>query len=325
MTLDAFTPIPGVHAQEPYEEYHRWNAASNSRLSLLRRSPAHLRAYLDGGLNRTSPALELGRAIHTAVLEPDTFDSRYVVAEQCTALTAKKEPCRNMGSHLHAELGWLCGTHIKSAPISTVQNSKLVIEPNDRAICYGIRDSVYRHPAAKALLAGISPVSAEVSLSWVDPDTGIMCKARPDYVTEAIAGGALVDLKSAREASAREFERSIFAHGYYRQGAHYLDGAEACAIDVAHFVHIAVEKEPPYAVAVYRMRDDVMVAGRQHLAPLKRMYADCVAADAWPAYSDEVQDIALPPWAWQQMDDEVSRIERSQDWTQDIHEPSPAT
>ncbi len=296
------TPTPGVHGGTSFEDYHRWDAMSNSRLSKLAGdgTPAHLKAYLETG-GRTTEALILGRAIHVSILEPDTFDARYVVAEQCTAMTKEKARCSKMGSSLHSAQGWLCGTHLKMAPMSLVTD-KEVIAPDDRAVCLGMRDAVWKHPAASALLRGISPLNAEVSLAWIDPDTGAMAKARPDYVTEAIAGGALVDLKSALSAGRTKFAKSIFDNGYHRQSALYLDGAAACGVDVQHFVHIAVEKEYPYAVAVYRMRDEHVMYGRRELFPLKHRYADCVATDQWPAYGDEVEDIELPAWAVAQMD-----------------------
>jgi hypothetical protein len=304
--VEHFTPAPGVHREVAYADYHRWEAASNSRLTLLAQSPAHLKAYLDGYGRGDTPATLLGRAIHTAVLEPDTFDSRYIIAEQCTANTKDGAQCKNMGLNFTA-LGWRCGiaAHNKDVPISLVSD-KVVISPEDRTTCVGIRDSVYAHPAAKALLAGITPQSAELSLVWNDPDTGILCKARPDYCTEAIAGGALVDLKSTIDASKRGFERAIFQHGYHRQGVHYLDGAEENQIDVAHFIFIACEKVYPFAAAVYRMRDDVVVWGRQDIQPLRRRYAACLDSGLYPAYSDQVEDIALPPYAYGQIEEAIA-------------------
>src|SRR5262245_8459627 len=69
-------PDPGVYPNVPMEAYHRWNAVSNSRLTKLDRSPAHLLAYLTEPPEDTKATAE-GRAIHCAVLEPDDFVNRY--------------------------------------------------------------------------------------------------------------------------------------------------------------------------------------------------------------------------------------------------------
>ena len=43
----AVAPEPGIYPGVPMDEYLGWDCASNSRLRRLRRSPAHLKAYLD--------------------------------------------------------------------------------------------------------------------------------------------------------------------------------------------------------------------------------------------------------------------------------------
>jgi hypothetical protein len=83
-----------------------------------------------------------------------------------------------------------------------------------------------------------------------------------------------------------------------------LDGARAVGIPAEHFVIVAVEKEPPYAVAVYRVLDAAIDAGREQIAGLLKTYATCVALDEWPGYAEQVVDVALPAWAWNQIDEE---------------------
>ena len=57
---------------------------------------------------------------------------------------------------------------------------------------------------------------------------------------------------------------------------------------------------------MYRLTEDAIEGGRDQLRPLLARYAECVARNEWPAYSDEVQNIALPTWAWQQIAEEVA-------------------
>src|SRR3954471_23326231 len=56
-------PAPGVYPGTPMLDYHRWSAASNSRLTTLLRSPARLKAYLDEPDDDTN-ALIMGRPAH---------------------------------------------------------------------------------------------------------------------------------------------------------------------------------------------------------------------------------------------------------------------
>lgn len=291
----------GTVADMPMDVYHAMNAASNSRLSKILRSPAHLKAYLDAPRQDTI-AQKIGRAVHIAILEPDSFASTFTVAEQCSA-TKKGDGlrCTFPGVAFHAGLGWLCGIHVKGAP-GAIDDSRIVLSPTDYATCLAVRDSVRRHPAARALLEALTAI--ELSVFWVDAETGVPCKARFDGFAP-FAGGTIIDIKSCVDASRREFERTIFTRGYHRQGAFYLDGGTAAALHAAHFVNIAVEKEPPYAVAVYRPLESAIDAGREQLRPALRLYAECERTQLWPAYSDDVQDIALPDWSWKQIDQQI--------------------
>lgn len=304
--IDIVTPGPGVYPRATMTDYHRWACASNSRLTHLRRSPAHLKAYLAEPQKETA-ALAVGRAVHSVILEPDDFDARYCIAEQCTAtLKSGKnagDQCRNPGIGWHADFGWLCGQHSKDVGFD---NGRIVLSPDDYKMCVGIRDSVHAHPAARKLLAGDG--DNEISLRWDDAESGVASKCRPDRLSPAIAGGCIIDLKTTRDAGVAPFTRDIFSLGYFRKAAWYLDGASALALPAKRFAIIAAEKLPPFAVAVYCLTDGAVEAGREQLRSLLTRYAWCVEHDEWPAYSADVVDVSLPDYAWRQLEDEALRL-----------------
>lgn len=306
-------PSPGVYPDVEPDQYHAWDCASHTRLTKLRRTPAHLRAYLEEEQKET-PALMLGRAIHCAVLEPDDFASRYTLGEQCAAIVAsgerKGKRCSNDGLLVHKRIGWVCGVHGKdegavSAPAGTV------ITVDQQRTCLGVRDSVFRHPAARGLVTGSG--QAELSITWKDTFSGTDVKARLDRYSPDLPGGAVVDLKTCEDASEAAFMRSIFKFGYYRQGPLYLDGARARHLPIRHFVFLAAEKKPPYAVAVYRLLEGVLKAGRDHYQPLLQRYAELqqIPRAEWPAYGQGVRDIGLPDFAWKLIDEEIDDMERA--------------
>lgn len=292
------TPTQGVYRDVDFATYSRWRAASNSQLQILRRqTPAHLLAW------RTAPdpdtaATKLGRAIHVAILEPDSFDARYLVAAQCTGIKKDKTPCSLTGIALTAD-GWRCHHHVTHADLATFQQSVdfEVISPEDKARCLAARDAVWRSPSVSQLLKDAEG-QMEVSLTWDHP-VGIMAKARLDALPRGI--GAIVDLKKTRSAAQRDFESSIFNYGYHMQGAWYLDGAEANQIDVSHYIIIAQESEPPYLTAPYRLMEAAIDAGREENARLVQLYADCERTNVWPGFPDEIRDVTLPDWAWAQV------------------------
>lgn len=68
----------GVYPNLSNDEYHSGPGVSNSGLSLLRRSPLHLRArMLAANDNRSTPAMEFGTAFHALILEPGEFAKGY--------------------------------------------------------------------------------------------------------------------------------------------------------------------------------------------------------------------------------------------------------
>ena len=274
-------PLPGMYPGVSMRDYQLWPAASNSRLSLLRQSPAHLKAHLD---EPTPDAAHFatGRAFHSAVLEPDDFRSKYFAAPNGDRRTkAIKEQWEEL------EARWGRG---------------YVFKLDDYNEILSMRDSVYAHPAARRLLTGAG--LNEMSATWIDPETGLECKARLDRYT-GIDGGIIVDPKSCRDASRDAFERSIYSYGYHRQAGQYTTGAVACRLNVRHFVNIAVEKERPYAVAVYRMTEGAIEAGIAQLRPLIARYKQCLDSGVWPGYSDRIEDVAIPTYAWPQIDNEI--------------------
>lgn len=290
-------PLPGVYPGVPMVTYHRWPGASNSRMTKLRQSAAHLKAYLDEP-TPDAAHFAIGRAVHSAILEPDDFASRYVVAERCTAIKKDKERCANSGVVRLENGEWFCGVHGKGM---TGLRGPTVLSFGDYDLCLKARDSVYAHPKARKLLTGKG--MAELSATWNDATNGVVCKARFDRFAPDFA--AIVDVKTTANASREVFERAIYNYGYHRQGAHYLTGATATGLQAKHFLNIAVEKERPYAVAVYRLDEAAVDAGLVTLRPLLDRYKQCIETDTWPGYSDQIEDIAIPAYGFQQADTEM--------------------
>lgn len=298
-------PPPGVYRGVPFETYLSWDAASNTTLGKLARSAAHAKAALDG-LDEDTEAKRLGRPIHCAVFEPEQFETRYVVAEMCQCKTEKGDPCKNWGLWIDDQRGWVCGVHGKNRNDHRVPNAAAIIDGDERGMCLGIRASVKASRSASLILA--PPAEVELSIVWVDPETGVTCKGRLDAHNPEFAGGTIADGKSTEDASPAAMERSIFNFGYYRQAAMYLGGARAVELPAQHFAFIALEKKAPYCVAVYRIRDDLVEKGTTEVRALLELYAHCRESDSWPGYPDEVTDIGVPTWAWSRVDQRINEV-----------------
>lgn len=108
----------------------------------------------------------------------------------------------------------------------------------------------------------------------------------------------MVDMKTTLDASSDAFQRSIHTFGYHVQAAMYAHGFEVITgTPLRDFLFLTVEKTPPFAVAVYRLDADALPAGWRLYRRARTTWARCMERDHWPAYSNHVEAISLPPWA----------------------------
>ena len=269
-------PEPGLYPDVPADVYHRWAAASQTVLKIMRdRSPAHARQYMLTPPEPT-PAMVLGAAIHAAILQPDLFREHYVRGLEFDRRTK------------HGREAW--------EALAAEHPSAIILKPEDYDRCIAIRDAVHSHPYARKLLRG----QTEVSAVWRDPWFGVLCKGRFDCVPTGL--GVIADVKSVNDASPRAMQRFIYAYGTYLQAAHYMIGARSLGVEADYFVLIAVEKEPPYGIGIYNIRGDALMAGEEELAKLLRTWDECETAGQWPGYSELAIDITLPGWAFGQIE-----------------------
>ena len=258
-------------------DYHRHSAVSKSHLDQIAKSPLHYWArYLDP--NRVTPeptpAMAIGSAVHTHVLELDQWDARYVTAPE--------------GINRRTNAG-----KAEWEAFEVASTGRTVLAKADAELVMRMGHSVFAHPAAAMLLA--MPGKAETTHMWTDQATGLQCKCRPDWLTDD--GSLIVDLKTTEDASPRGFQKSVATWRYFVQASFYLDGLEqATGKRPDQFIFICVEKKPPFACAVYAADAEMIQIGAEAAARDLDVLATCRAADAWPGYSDQIETISLPPW-----------------------------
>lgn len=281
------TALPvGLHEGVPMATYLKIDAASNTALGWLKKSPAHMKAYIEEPPTFVDSE-SVGSALHCLVLEgEDAFRLRYH---------------RGPGDDKRLAVWKDADRHCPTGVI-------LLRESVWKAV-HRMAENIHAHPAARLALTGIT--ATELTGVWVEEKSGVRCKLRTDAVNPTI--GAIVDLKTTRDAAERPFSRSIFDFGYHRQGALYRRGMRVLAPETewVYPIIIAIEKDPPFAVAVYRIMEEAIEVGDEEIDRLLPVYRECASNGHWPAYSESFQDITLPPWSWKTLEDERLQAE----WT----------
>jgi len=263
----------------PAGQYHAHPAVGHSGLVRIMRSPAHYREYVTNPPAPT-PAMEFGTAVHTAILEPDNFARDYVVAPKFDRRTKEGKAAAEAWEAENA--------------------GKTALTAEQMADIEQMVASVKQHAGAARLL---SSGLAEMSGFWIDSESGIECKCRPDFLAvendtpEQVT--AIVDVKTCSDAGADSFARAIAAFGYDVQAAFYTDGIKELIGRTLPFYFIAIEKEPPYAAAVYLASEEMIDVGRKKYRGALELLRWCRANDQWPGYqpNGEIEEINLPRWA----------------------------
>lgn len=264
---------PGLYQNITHNQYHRdlpRDIVSNSYLSRLNECPAKALIPVED-----SPILTFGRAMHCFVLEgADIFWNEFAVSPKFDRRTKEGKA--------------------GSVKFEADNFGKSIINEEEYAMIKDMARAVLSHPTARELLVD---GCAEQTAIWIDEETGIRCKCRPDLVPHG-DHGTLVDLKGMAGVAPHEFTRSVVAHGYARQAGMYAEGVYQVTgkiIDI--FAFIAVEKEPPYRVEVYTLAKCFLGWGYDEFHRLLRLEKQCREQGFYPHYScPGATDLFLPKY-----------------------------
>jgi exodeoxyribonuclease VIII len=268
------TPAIGIHRDIPFEAYRLLDAVNMHTLALFRRTPAHARWALTHPEEDT-PALRLGDATHTALLEPERFDREYVAAPKFDKRTIRGKADAAAWVEAHRE--------------------KVALSEDELANVLAMRSALMENPLARDLMSG--PGQNEIVAVWRDAETNLLCKGRIDRLVRYRDWTFLVDLKTVRDASDRAWRFNCTDYAYHWQTAFYLDGCFALAPCKRRFIHVVIEKNAPYCSRVFEFDDSAIEEGRQQYKRALREYDRCMTTGEWPGYAVGIEAVDLPPWA----------------------------
>jgi hypothetical protein len=273
---DSGVTTPGLH-HLTFAEYLGLDAVNHSTLKLFGRSPLHAHEEMLHPREST-PAQQLGQAVHCAVLEPSRFESEYVVAPKIDRRFKENK------------VAW--------KEFEGAHRGAVLLSVDDYESIEAMRDAVLSHQTAAQLLGGKG--LNETSAIWTDEKTGLLCKARLDRITSYDGWPLIVDVKTSEDASERAFQRSLHSFGYHSQGAWYVDGLDAIKhlAEGRRFSWIVVESKRPYAVACYELDAASLEQGREENRRHLDLYARCRESGEWPGYPLGLDYSGLPYWAF---------------------------
>lgn len=272
---------PGFYREVSFDEYASWQAANASTLDCFRRSPAHAYHLMSTGGKPRTKALELGWALHCAVLEPNRFERDFIVPPKVDRRT-------KLGKETWARF--------------EAQNPGAELVPQERhGQISSMRDSIFQNKIARELFE--SKGASEISILWEDSVTAVRCKARIDRIAQVGEWPIVIDLKTMAEATQGGFLRSAVRYSFALQAAHYLDGLETLCpspegLPFRRFCFVCVESEPPHEVALYEFGQETLLEGAAMRARFLSQWKECIRSGSWPGYPETIECLDLPSWAY---------------------------
>jgi hypothetical protein len=284
----AAPPKPGLYRNVPFNQYWSWDAVNHSILQgFAGRTPAHVRWELDHGGKDPTPALDLGWLTHLAVLEPERFDAEVTIAPKIDKRT-------NVGKASWAQ--W-----------QAANEGKHYVDADDHRKALAMRASLLAHPTAGEFLRSKGG-AVELSVVWEEKAAGVLCKGRIDRVGYVGEYPVIADIKTARSASRRDFERAVLQWNYHTQAMHYLKGLEALAPipegnPPRRFVFFVVESEPPHLVSAFELDDQALAQAETDRQRYLRTWRRCVESGEWNGFPSGIELCGLPAWAYRKFED----------------------
>lgn len=267
---------PGVYPEMTSDEYHSLHdILGSSSIKKKCEKGVTMKAwkhYRETPFKVTDPMI-LGDAIHTAVLEPEFYDSRYVTWK------GGRRAGKDWKQFQEDSAGFTILTEVQ--------------DERARATAQFIKqekEDVYRI---------LSDGQRELSYFANDPETGIPMKARADFISGN--GAALLDLKSSSDITDYARSKALIDKGYAIQLAYYM-----------RVMGLASEVKPQSAYILWVSTTGVIDAVMDEVEPRaiewgeKRCQAalaeikECMESGVYPGLHHRKNKLDLPGWVYEQ-------------------------
>lgn len=264
---------PGIYYDIPNEAYHAGPGVSKSQLDDIADTPAiylwRKNAPVDTEKTKT---LDTGTAFHCRILEPEEFSKRFIIAPEFNRRTSAGKEEEKTFLEECARTGRTVLTAEEGRKIELMYQSVMAL------------------PLGQWLVE--SAGYAESSVYWEDPETGILCRCRPDKIIPEFHW--IMDVKTT--ADIQRFRTAYYDYRYHVQDAFYSDGYRAQFGEIPTLVFLVASTTAEcgrYPVEIFMMGEDAKLAGQREYRRNLQTLAECLNNDEWPA----IKTLSLPRWA----------------------------
>jgi exodeoxyribonuclease VIII len=260
---------PAVIVNIKDKDYRGATGLSQSSIKDFIKSPAHYLVATEQ-VSEPSPAMQLGTAFHAVMLQQSP--------KEHYAVKIKMDGRTKDGKAYNEQFA--------------IENAgKAVITNEDEETLFKMRDSILAHPLASKLAKGLTHKEFAVFGSIETDDGYVRLKGLIDGYSET--EGYILDYKTCEDASPLGFIKAIRDRRYDIQSVQYPWLLNNARMKVKDFYFVCVEKVPPYAVGVYRIDIENLIATGKKWAWAIGDFCICQRDGKYPAYSDDCITLSL--------------------------------
>ena len=277
----------GFHTDIPFEDYCQLKLLNASTICYGLVSLKHLKAALDGEISKDSSDMNVGRAIHARLLEPELYRTKYKVSRGCEAPlqsgARKGQLCGSKAKALLPSGKFACGKHTDQ------EASPDLLSAEEAENVEKAAQAVMAHPVVRLLRQ-----EGGYETTAVFDREGVPCKMRMD---KWIPGHpAIVDVKKIRSGRGTlwTIEKDILDYHYDAKAAWYVEGAKILTGVAPAFVWIFVEDSAPHDVRVIQADPETLAIGAAKVNDVFLRYRRAVEENVWPGYSNDIEWGGVP-------------------------------
>lgn len=239
---------PGRYTDIPIEDYHRLDALGSTNVRAAMRSWAHFERSKQES-KEYKHCWDFGNAVHLALLQPDIFKTNVVRASEGIrrGSNAWKELERNNPGKIILKPKSNPQTINKEPGYDDIQTIQFNMHE---------RESRRNNPF-------LSNGEPEVTYIWIDPETGLKCKCRPDWIRR---DGIVIDLKTCPDGKAKDSDtyiKEVKQYGYHIQKGMYLEGVNVVE-EKGEWTDswlIPIEKKDPFLINEFHLPKEMLEIG----------------------------------------------------------------
>lgn len=270
---------PGIYANLTFSEYQQIDALNASTIVAASRT-------MDSTLveKEDTPAMRLGRAFHSYILQPDVWARDWIlIPADCQVGSGKGQRDR------------------LQTFMDSIKTGQEIFSDTDCETVEAIKTSLYsgKYETARQALEGAQ--QREITLVWKNKKHGCLMKARLDAIWDNI----IIDIKTSTTADhERWMNIGLRAGGKpHFQVAHYRQAVQAL-IDPGckTFIWILFENKAPWGISVVKAtppdegETDMAYLAEQEMDPIIDRYLAAKRSGVFTGRPDRVQSISIPQY-----------------------------